>query len=339
LNSWKTKSETPSGLLLLNKRAGLTSFDALKELKQAIASGKVGHTGTLDKFAEGLLLVLTGRALKLSPWFSHCDKRYEGTIRFGIETDTLDPEGQPLAQAPLPSLGEIEAAIPQFTGAIMQAPPAYSAIHINGKRASALARAGQSPAMEKRQVHIYRFELLDWQPPFAHVFVHCSGGTYIRSLARDLALAAGSRAHLSALVRTQVAGFKIKGEMKNEQLAMSNEQRGNEQLTMNNEQRESHNCSLLTAHCSLSPLPITKPILATLGLPWFEIEPEKLVNVIHGKELSPILKGKELVRQGLYMPPGESASEAAGVFCEGELAAIVEKKGGDWKYGYVYANS
>jgi hypothetical protein len=88
-----------------------------------------------------------------------------------------------------------------------------------------------------------------------------------------------------------------------------------------------------------SPLPITKPILAALGLPWFEIEPEKLENVIHGKVLSPVLEGKELVRQGLYMPPGESLAEAAGVFCGGELAAIVEKKGGDWKYGYVYANS
>ena len=129
------KNAAPSGLILLRKKPGLTSFEALGEVKRALGTGKVGHTGTLDKFAEGLLVVLTGRALKLSPWFVHCDKQYEGVIRFGIETDTLDPEGSPIAEAAPPSREAVEKILSQFTGDIIQTPPAYSAIHIDGKRA------------------------------------------------------------------------------------------------------------------------------------------------------------------------------------------------------------
>jgi tRNA pseudouridine55 synthase len=199
----------PSGLLLLHKQPGVTSFDSLRDIKRALGTGKAGHTGTLDKFAEGLLLALTGRALKLSQWFTHCDKRYEGVMRFGAETDTLDPEGDVIAEAPVPSREAVEAALAQFRGDIEQAPPAYSAIHIDGERASALARRGDAPVMRKRPVTIYRLELLSWEPPYARIFVHCASGTYIRSLARDIALAASSRAHLTALTRTQVAGFKL----------------------------------------------------------------------------------------------------------------------------------
>ena len=199
----------PSGLILLHKQAGITSFDALRDIKRALNTGKAGHTGTLDKFASGLLLVLTGRALKLSQWFTHCDKQYEGVMRFGAETDTLDPEGAVIAEAPVPDRGAVESILAQFRGDIEQAPPAYSAIHIDGERASALARRGAAPDMRKRPVTIYRLELLSWEPPLARIFVHCSSGTYIRSLARDIALAAESRAHLSALARTRVAGFKL----------------------------------------------------------------------------------------------------------------------------------
>jgi tRNA pseudouridine55 synthase len=199
----------PSGLILLHKQPGITSFDSLRDIKRALGTGKAGHTGTLDKFAEGLLLVLTGRALKLSRWFTHCDKQYEGTICFGSETDTLDPEGAVIASAPLPSREAVELALSQFSGEILQAPPAYSAIHIDGERASALARRGEVPDMQKRPVTIYRLDLRSWEPPFAKIFVHCSSGTYIRSLARDIAVAAGSRAYLTALVRTQVAGFRL----------------------------------------------------------------------------------------------------------------------------------
>ncbi|MFP3043475.1 tRNA pseudouridine(55) synthase TruB [Treponema primitia] len=198
-----------AGILLLNKSPGYTSFDSLNAVKKALGTGKVGHTGTLDKFASGLLVVLAGWALKLSPWFDRCDKRYEGLIRFGVETDTLDPEGEPIAEADPPSREALEQALTQFRGDIMQAPPAYSAIHLDGKRAYQLARSGVEVKMEKRPVTIHALELRSYDPPDACVYVHCSKGAYIRSLARDIAIAAGSRAHLAALERKRVAGFDI----------------------------------------------------------------------------------------------------------------------------------
>jgi tRNA pseudouridine55 synthase len=202
-----TKPFEAAGLILLNKPSGLTSFTSLNRVKRAFSTGKVGHIGTLDKFAHGLLVALLGRAVKLSPWFSGCDKWYEGIIRFGLETDTLDPEGAPVAEAALPSREQLEAALPAFHGDILQEPPVYSALHINGKRASVLARGGKTVTMRKRPVSIYALELLTYEPPLACIRVHCSSGTYIRSLARDIALAAASRGHLVSLTRTAVAGF------------------------------------------------------------------------------------------------------------------------------------
>lgn len=146
---------THSGLLLLNKQAGLTSFETLGAVKKAFNTGKVGHTGTLDKFASGLLLVLVGRAVKLNTWFSGCDKDYRGCIRFGAETDTLDPEGAVIGEAPIPTRAEVEAVLSRFRGNIMQTPPAYSAIHIDGRRAHELVRSGRAPVMKERPVTIH----------------------------------------------------------------------------------------------------------------------------------------------------------------------------------------
>lgn len=291
--------------MLLRKQEGLTSFEALGAVKRALHTGKAGHTGTLDKFAGGLLLVLTGRALKLSPWFSHCDKQYEGLVRFGLETDTLDPEGETAAQAAVPSREAVERILPQFSGEIMQAPPVYSAVHIDGRRASSLARSGETPEMKKRPVRIYRLELLLWEPPFARIFVHCSGGTYIRSLARDIALAAGSRAYLHALTRTKVAGFSLADAA------------GGESFTLR---------------------PIDRAVFIALGLPWFEIEPQNIKSAIQGKPLAHILAGKSLVFPSA--PPRETSPiTAAGIFSGDSFIAMIEKDNGRWKYGYVYAQS
>jgi len=304
-----------SGLILLDKKAGVTSFEALGEIKRALGTGKVGHTGTLDKFASGLLVVLVGGSLKLAPWFSHCDKQYRGTLRFGIETDTLDPEGSVTGEAPLPARGKVEQALAQFTGVIMQEPPTYSAIHINGRRASSLARSGQSPEMKKRQVNIFKLELCSWDPPFAGIFVHCSSGTYIRSLARDIALAAGSRAHLCALTRTQAAGFTLDMIGNGECGAWSGEGDGK------------------TSHVP-APFPINKTVIGLLGLPWFEITPPETENILHGKPLAPILYGKPLFSQS--QSSTETASDfPAAVFSGETLVAVVKQEAGMWKYGCV----
>ncbi|MDR3020205.1 MAG: tRNA pseudouridine(55) synthase TruB, partial [Treponema sp.] len=246
------------GIIFFDKPTGITSFDALRDIKRSLGTGKVGHTGTLDKFAQGLLIVLTGRDLKLSRWFTSCDKKYLAKIRFGLETDTLDPEGKPIAEAPLPSREDVEQVLPQFTGDILQAPPAYSAMRINGKRASDLTRSGEAPEMKKRPVKIHQLELQSWQPPFAEIFVHCSSGTYIRSLARDIALAAGSRGHLVELTRTQVADFLLETGDRGEGI-------GNH-------------------------LPITKSIITTLGISCFDITAEKAQDARNGKLLEKILE-------------------------------------------------
>jgi len=295
------KTEAPkSGLILLNKKPGVTSFEALGEVKRALGTGKVGHTGTLDKFAQGLLVVLTGRALRLTPWFSHCDKQYRGRIHFGAETDTLDPEGNVIAEAQPPSRERAEQAIKTFKGEIMQKPPVFSAIHINGQRASKLARSGEVPEMKERAVTIYDLKLEEWQPPFADIFVHCSSGTYIRSLARDIAIAAGSRAHLSSLLRTQVAAFSL--DMADDSIS--------------------------------SPRHIDKSVIAALGLSWYEITPIEAENISHGKPLAPILEEKKPFSHN-PLSTHNAADFSAAVF-EGEtLIAVVEKSGGVWKYGCV----
>jgi tRNA pseudouridine55 synthase len=298
-----------SGLILLNKKAGLTSFQALGEIKRALGTGKVGHTGTLDKFASGLLVVLAGSALKLAPWFTHCGKQYSGRIHFGIETDTLDPEGSAIAEADAPLREKVEAALSQFTGNIMQEPPAYSAIHVNGKRASQLARSGTAVEMKKRPVCIYKLELRGWDPPFAEIFVHCSSGTYIRSLARDIALAAGSRAHLCALTRTKVSDFT---------------------LDMAAETPLPANADFLR--------PIDKSVIAALGLPRFEIAPDEAEKIFHGKPLALLLEGKPLFSQR-DVPAQTEAGFCAAVFSGETLVAVVEKSGGGWKYRCVAAFS
>ena len=289
-----------SGLILLNKNSSITSFEALGEIKRALGTGKVGHTGTLDKFARGLLVVLTGRALRLTPYFSHCDKQYKGRIHFGAETDTLDPEGNVIAQAQPPSRERVEQAIKSFKGEIMQKPPVFSAIHINGQRASKLARSGDVPEMKERPVTIYNIELVEWQPPFADIFVHCSSGTYIRSLARDIALAAGSRAHLSSLTRTKVASFSL--DMADDSIP--------------------------------SVRPIDKSVIAALGLPWYEVTPVEAENISHGKPLAPILGEKEIFSQNT-LSTHNAADFSAAVFSGENLIAVAEKTGGVWKYGCV----
>jgi len=298
---------TGSGLILLNKKPGITSFDALNEIKRALGTGKVGHTGTLDKFAQGLLLVLAGKALKLSQWFTHCDKRYTGRIFFGIETDTLDTEGVPAAHAPVPSLESVLSAMIQFKGSFLQEPPVYSAIHINGKRASCLARGGKLPEMTKRRVNVYSLELLKWEPPYADIGVHCSSGTYIRSLARDIALSAGSRAHLCSLVRTQVAGFSLESA-----------------------------ASVIGEKAGLLHQ-IDKTVINALGMPWFEVSREESEDIAHGKPLERILQDKTPFSAGYPASSfiNDKSSFPAAVFYGDSLAAVVENTEGRWKYGCV----
>lgn len=205
----KAGAPAGGGFLILDKRPGVSSRRALAEAARAVGVAKAGHAGTLDPFASGVLICLLGRYTRLSDWFMAGTKGYEATVCLGSETDTLDPEGQVVATAPVPSLTRLLEAIPAFRGDILQVPPAHSAIHVDGRRAYELARKGRDVELPSRSVSIHELELIDYSDGQARLRVVCGKGTYIRSLARDLALAAGSRGYLSALRRTMVGPFGI----------------------------------------------------------------------------------------------------------------------------------
>lgn len=205
----RTNSEPPSLVVPFAKRRGKTSFASLSVIKRALGTTKVGHTGTLDSFADGLLVVLTGRLTRLVPHITSFDKTYLALVRFGTETDTLDPTGAVVRTGAIPARAQVEAVLPQFVGTIAQVPPLYSAIHLDGSRASDLARAGKTAVIPARNVTIYGITLLDMAGECALVEVRCSKGTYIRALARDIAAACGTCAHLAALRRTRVGPFSL----------------------------------------------------------------------------------------------------------------------------------
>ncbi len=199
-----------SSILLIDKSSGITSFSALSPIKRTIDK-KVGHAGTLDKFAHGLIIALTGKFTKLNTLFSTLDKRYIATFEFGKQTETLDPEGEVIATSNIPTLEEISEAIStQFIGEIDQVPPIYSAVHVNGKRSYALARSNQEVTLSSRKVTIYDMHIISWEAPFLKLEIHCSKGTYIRSLARDIALAVNCRAYVTQLERTSIGPYLLK---------------------------------------------------------------------------------------------------------------------------------
>ncbi len=208
--------ENPSGVILYAKRSGITSFSSLWSIKKALFTDKVGHTGTLDSFAEGLLVVLTGSLTHLVSHVTSFKKTYRAVVCFGTETDTLDPTGNVCAQGRALSESEVASLCDKFRGALLQVPPVFSALHVGGQRASDAARKGEHVELEPRQVFIYGNKLLAYKAAtandansYALIEVTCSKGTYIRALARDMAKALGTVAHLSALRRTQVGPFSL----------------------------------------------------------------------------------------------------------------------------------
>ena len=211
----KTEALTDTnGILLLNKPPGITSFKVLGGIKKCLRdySGikvKVGHTGTLDRFAEGLLVVLTGKFTRFNQAFTDFDKSYEAGIYFGTETDTLDPEGRIIRTAEIPGIDLIRQNIPDFTGGIKQRPPIFSAVHVNGERAYKKALQGTITELPERDISIRSFTITAWEQPVLRCVIECSKGTYIRSVARDLGAACNSCGHLSALKRLTVGPFKL----------------------------------------------------------------------------------------------------------------------------------
>ncbi len=238
----------PSGIILYDKKPGVTSFSALGKIKKTLGTKKVGHTGTLDLFAQGLLVVCVGSLTRLAGLITAFDKEYEAQIIFGEQTDTLDPTGQVVKTAPLPTLAALKESLKKFTGKLMQRPPEFSAIKIGGKRASDLTRSGKEAALPERPIEVYEAQLLDYElgaafegeganeaaascdcglasdrgasndcglanesalVKSARVRFLVSKGTYIRSLARDIGLDCASAGRLETLKRTRVGNFNL----------------------------------------------------------------------------------------------------------------------------------
>jgi tRNA pseudouridine55 synthase len=196
-------AESINGFLVVDKPASLTSHDVVAKVRRGTGIKKIGHAGTLDPMATGVLVLCLGYATRLSEYVMASTKVYHATVKFGVETDTYDADGHVTAEHDASHITRehIEATLPQFRGDILQVPPMYSAIQKNGKRLYDLARAGIEVEREPRPVTIYTLELLRWVWPQALVEVKCSAGTYIRSLAYDMGQALGIGAHLTNLRR------------------------------------------------------------------------------------------------------------------------------------------
>lgn len=204
------------GIILVHKPELLTSHDVVLKVRQFLGIQKIGHFGTLDPMATGLLILGVGKAARLFPFFSKMDKKYEGMIRLGLSTDTYDSTGNPSSEIShdFPEKNDLVSAMKSFTGEIQQLPPPFSAKKIKGKPFYKLARQKKDFERKLIQIKIHRFDLIKYDPPYLEFEAFCSSGTYIRSLANDLGNKIGCGAHLTKLVRKSIGEFSLKDSFK-----------------------------------------------------------------------------------------------------------------------------
>ena len=211
----------PEGLILnVYKPAGMTSFDVVRWVRRRLKVKKVGHGGTLDPIAEGVLLIMVGKATKRANELSSLDKTYAARILLGRKTDTYDITGAVLAEFDTNHLecDDIEGVLHNFVGEIEQVPPMFSAIKVNGKRLYKLARRGIQVERKPRKITIYDIRLKSWANPGMLVIVHCSKGTYIRSLANDIGDMLGCGGCMESLVRTRIGGYRVENSIRLEDI-------------------------------------------------------------------------------------------------------------------------
>ncbi|MCC7475049.1 MAG: tRNA pseudouridine(55) synthase TruB [Pirellulales bacterium] len=280
------------GLLSVNKPSGPTSRQVVDRVKRLVRPAKVGHAGTLDPLASGVLVVCVGQATRLIQYVQNQPKRYRAAFRLGQTSETDDTEGELVAvlSAVPPSAAALKFTVQQFVGRIMQRPPAHSAIKIGGKRAYRLARRGEDVKLEPRPVEIHRIDVCRYEYPMLELEVECGSGTYIRSLGRDLGHALGTGAVMTFLERTAIGPFPIASALKADQL--------------NAESIEQH----------LQPA-----LWAVAGLPRVTLSVAQLFEVRHGR---PILRS--------WLPEAmrttNSEGEIAALDTAGLLAAILYEK-------------
>jgi tRNA pseudouridine55 synthase len=211
MNSQDVKNAI-SGALVVDKPVGMTSHDVVQAIRNGTGLRRAGHTGTLDPRASGVLVILVGPAVRLSEYVSASDKRYQAIIRLGGSTDTFDAEGMvtPTKDPVNVTETEFETALQTFVGEIEQTPPPYSAVKVQGRKAYEMAREGEEVDLAPRKITVHHLEVLEWAPPEVVIDVHCSSGTYVRSLANDLGVMLGCGAYLVGLRRTKSGRFSLR---------------------------------------------------------------------------------------------------------------------------------
>lgn len=326
-------SVSRNSIVLLAKKSGITSFSSLWQIKDALDTRKVGHTGTLDTFAEGLLVALSGSLTRLCPLVTDSDKEYLAQVFFGTETDTLDPDGVPVKNGPLPSKCQLENVLSIFTGTISQRPPIYSAVHVSGKRASDLARQGESVVLDNRLVTIYELHLIDaftnhgraatgTDLIYSAIFsVRCSKGTYIRSLARDIAYAVNTCAYLGSLRRTRIGPFFLEnaaGADELQEFASSPPQLYNKGIRP----------VKLDPQCIRNhSFPFTPELASVFGYDSLHLKPSSITDFLSGKKIA-----DSWFISGTQLHTGNSVSM---VFCSDEFIGAVKKSSENYIYEFV----
>jgi tRNA pseudouridine55 synthase len=214
-----------NGLLIINKQKGFTSHDVVNVIRKKLNTKKVGHTGTLDPNATGVLPILIGKGTKISKYLMEHDKTYIATIKLGEKTDTGDSEGQVIEEKSIPKdlrKEDINDVLQNFFGKQKQVPPMYSAIKINGKKLYEYAREGKEVKLEAREIEIYKIELLEYQNNKIKFEVECSKGTYIRTLCEDIAKKLGTVGYMEELQRTKVNNFRIEDSILLDDITLEN---------------------------------------------------------------------------------------------------------------------
>jgi tRNA pseudouridine55 synthase len=294
-----------SGILVIDKPLGASSFDVVRMVRRGTAERRVGHAGTLDPAATGVLVVLLGQATRITEYLMDMRKTYRATVRLGIETSTYDAEGEVVRQADASGVTEerLRETLAGFVGQIEQVPPAHSAVKVDGERAYHRARRGEAVALKARPAMVYRIDLLRFEPPDAEIEVECGRGTYIRSLAHDVGERLGCGAHLASLVRTRVGPFAIEAAADEAALRAAFDDESWPEL-------------LQPIDCGLMALPAIT----------LEIEDEK--DVRHGQAVD--IAGVE--------PPADG-TQARGYAEDGSLVGIIvfDAKSGMWRPRKVFA--
>lgn len=334
------------------KQAGITSFFSMQQVKKILHTGKVGHTGTLDSFADGLLVLLSGKLTKLAALIEKAEKNYRFVMRLGSMTDTLDPCGETVLTKPMPACRDFICALKKFNGNIIQLPPVYSALKIDGRRASDRVRAGEDVNMKPRMVYIKNilvkkiffengecFEqacgaleeerikenMKAYRIKEAELSVCCSKGTYIRALARDIAEEAGSCAHITALRRTGVGIFSLEEAAGFSLLPAFS---GIADKAAYGQTVEKIPASEIEAKA----LRFTPELASKCGISRLELKEAYKNAFLEGRYIKPFWFSE---KQGAETD-GLLCGEKAAVFCGGEPAGIIEKNSEGYKYAAVF---